>query len=92
MSQQPETASPEAHEKEFTIHIDKAMFKVSEPEMTGAGEEIAILGPGEVAAPIEILGETTPAAAMGHYQTEMTGANPLEVMGAGGYAPYSGAF
>lgn len=36
MSQQPATASPEAHEKEFTIHIDKAMFKVSKPEMTGA--------------------------------------------------------
>jgi len=66
-----------------------------QPEMTGAGEEISILGDEYVdgAAPIEILGQSTVQQALGAYQTEMTGANPLDVMGAnGGYSPFSGAF
>jgi len=83
-------------------------YGLYQPEMTGAGEDqIAILGDdyysnwqtevdgAGMAAPIEILGETTPAAALGAYQTEMTGAHPLDVMGAmgaGGFSPYSGHF
>jgi hypothetical protein len=70
-----------------------------QPEMTGLGaEEISILGNGNGmgemeygAAPIEILGESTPTQALGAYQTEITGAHPLDVMGAG-YQPFSGSF
>jgi len=67
-----------------------------QPEMTdGLGaDDISILGDMEYGeAPLQILGETTPAQALGAYQTEMTGgASPLDVMGGGAVQPYSGHF